>query len=79
MSCVKCGLTPDLCICETIENIGPSMIVFAEIVDACLDGDGNGHIFISKHRRSTLEKTIKEFLKHKGKSVSIYITDLGGR
>jgi len=79
MSCKKCGLAPELCVCDVLEEVGPALIVFADIVDACIDGEGNGHIFISKHRRSTLEKTISEFRKYKGTSVAIYITNLGGR
>lgn len=58
----------------TQENTDDSMVIYCYIRVADIDVDNLGHIIIEKHRRSTMEKTIKELRKHIGKSVAIYIS-----
>ena len=51
-----------------------SDIIYAKIVGADIDADGNGHLLIEKHRASTMEKTILELRKYLGKDVAIFVS-----
>ena len=53
-------------------------VIYCYIDSADMDSEGNGHIQISKHKQSEMEKTIQHLRRLRGKSVAIFIDTYKG-